>query len=43
LPSYTNATARDSAIASPVAGMMVFDQGTSKAQVYNGASWVDLH
>ena len=43
LVNYADATARDAAITAPEAGMMVFITGTSKAQVYDGASWVDLH
>lgn len=46
LATYADATARDTAIPSPVAGMMVFISGTSKAQVNtNGTTggWVDLH
>ena len=43
LVSYADATARDAAITSPSAGMLVFITGTGKAQVYTGASWVDLH
>lgn len=43
LVNYADATARDAAIASPEAGMMVFITGTSKAQVYDGSSWIDLH
>lgn len=27
----------------PVAGMVIFNASTSKLQVYNGTSWVDLH
>ena len=41
--NYADATARDAAITSPAAGMLVFITGTGKAQVYTGASWVDLH
>jgi len=43
LVSYADSTARDAAITAPEAGMMVFITGTSKAQVYDGAAWVDLH
>jgi len=44
---YADVAARDAAIASPVAGMMVFltDDGTGAArfQGYDGASWVNLN
>ena len=43
LKAYADTTARDSAIASPVAGMLVYLTATNKAQVYNGSGWVDLH
>ena len=43
LVNYADTSARDSAITSPEAGMMVFIIGTSKAQVYDGSAWVDLH
>jgi hypothetical protein len=43
LVNYADSTARDAAITAPEAGMMVFITGTSKAQVYDGAAWVDLH
>ena len=46
LPIYTDASARDTDIASPEAGMMVFLTGTSKAQVNTDGTtggWVDLH
>jgi|SRR6056300_575357 hypothetical protein len=43
LVNYADATARDAAITAPEAGMMVFVTGTSKAQVYDGSAWVDLH
>ena len=43
LVNYADSTARDAAITSPEAGMMVFIVGTSKAQVYDGSTWVDLH
>jgi cytoskeletal protein CcmA (bactofilin family) len=41
--SYADATARDTAITSPEAGMMVFLTGTSKFSGYNGAAWNDLN
>lgn len=46
LVSYADGTARDAAIPSPTAGMMVFLTGTSKAQVNTDGTtggWVDLH
>jgi len=47
LQVYADTTARDAAITSPAAGMMVFltDNGSAapKAQVYDGSAWVDLH
>jgi hypothetical protein len=42
LKAYADTTARDSAIASPVAGMLVYLTATNKAQVYNGTAWEDL-
>ena len=43
LYNYADATARDAALTSPEAGMMVYITDTNKAQVYNGTSWIDLH
>ena len=43
LVNYADTTARDAAITSPEAGMMVFVTSVSKAQVYTGVAWVDLH
>ena len=43
LVKFADATARDAAITSPVAGMMVFVTDVAKAQVYTGSAWVDLH
>lgn len=43
LVSYADTTARDAAIASPVAGMMIYLTATNKAQVYNGTTWNDLY
>ena len=46
LPIYADSTARDTDIASPEPGMMVFLTGTSKAQVNTDGTtggWVDLH
>ena len=42
LPAYADASAL-SGIASPVAGMMVYQTDTNKAVVYNGTSWNDLY
>ena len=43
LAVYANNTARDTAIPSPAAGMMIFNQTGSKFQGFNGSSWVDLN
>ena len=43
LPTYASNAARDSAIASPNAGMMVFNTTGTKFQGYTGATWVDLN
>ena len=43
LPVYANNAARDSAVASPNAGMMVFNTTGTKFQGYTGATWVDLN
>ena len=43
LPQYGSDSARDTTIATPVAGMMIYKTDTNKAQVYNGTIWVDLH
>lgn len=43
LPVYTNNTARDAAIPTPAAGMMVFNQTGLKFQGYNGTAWIDLN
>ena len=40
---YADATARDAAIATPTAGMMVFNTTSTKFQGYTGAAWVDLN
>ena len=40
---YADATARDAAITSPQAGMMVFVTSGTKFQGYTGAAWVDLN
>ena len=40
---YANDTARDAAIASPAAGMMVFNTTGAKFQGYDGTSWVNLN
>jgi len=46
--TYADATARDAAITTPVAGMMVFltdgdGAGNPKFQGYDGSAWVDLN
>jgi hypothetical protein len=47
LAVFADGTARDAAITAPAAGMLCFltDNGSavSKAQVYDGSAWVDLH
>jgi len=43
LVDYATTTARDAAVTSPQAGMMIYLSATNKAQVYNGTSWIDLH
>jgi hypothetical protein len=43
LAVYANATARDTAITAPTAGMMVFNTTSTKFQGYTGAAWVDLN
>jgi len=43
LATYLDAAERDAAVTSPVGGMLVFITSTSKAQVYDGTAWVDLH
>lgn len=40
---YANNAARDAAIASPVAGMIVLDSGNSQFQGYTGSTWVALN
>ena len=36
---YADNTARDAAIASPIAGQMVFKTDIAKLQFYNGSAW----
>ena len=43
LPFYANDSARDTALSSPAAGMVVFNTTGTKFQGYTGASWVDLN
>jgi len=43
LAVYADATARDAAIATPTAGMMVFNTTSTKFQGYTGSAWVDLN
>jgi hypothetical protein len=45
---FANTTARDLAIPTPEAGMVIFNEnddlpGNAKLQCYNGTTWVDLH
>ena len=40
---YADDTARDTAVASPAAGMIVFNSTGTKFQGYTGAAWVDLN
>ena len=40
---YADNTARDAAITTPVAGMMVFNTTGTKFQGYTGSAWVDLN
>lgn len=42
LPNYANATARDTAIPSPVNGMMIYNSGTGTIQQYIGGAWSDI-
>lgn len=39
IPRFTDSTARDAAIVSPVEGMMCYLTGSDELQIYNGASW----
>jgi len=41
--TYADATARNTAITSPAAGMIVFLTGTSKFSGYNGSTWDNLN
>lgn len=43
LVNYADTTARDTAIPTPEAGMMIYLTATNKAQVWNGSAWTDLH
>jgi hypothetical protein len=43
LAVYADATARDAAITSPSAGMMIFLTAGTKFQGYTGSAWVDLN
>lgn len=40
IPRFADATARDAAIATPVAGQMVYNTTTGLFEAWNGASWV---
>lgn len=43
LAVYADATARDAAVTSPTAGMMIFLTAGTKFQGYTGSAWVDLN
>ena len=43
LAVYADATARNAAITSPTAGMIVFNTTGTKFQGYTGSAWVDLN
>lgn len=43
LPVYANDAARNAAIPSPAAGMLIFNSTGTKFQGYTGAAWVDLN
>ena len=43
LKVYADDSARDTAIATPAAGMLVFNTTGTKFQGYNGSAWVDLN
>lgn len=43
LAVYADNTARDAAITSPTAGMLVFNTTNTKFQGYTGSAWVDLN
>ena len=40
---YTDATARNTFIATPTKGMIVFNDATNKFEGYDGTAWVDLN
>jgi len=40
---YADDAARDAAIPTPTAGMMVFNTTGTKFQGYTGSAWVDLN
>jgi hypothetical protein len=43
LPFFADDAARDAAITSPAAGMMIFNSTGTKFQGYTGSAWVDLN
>jgi hypothetical protein len=43
LKSYADTNARNAAITTPTAGMMIFVTDVAKFQGYNGSAWVDLN
>src|SRR5262245_44789459 len=42
LTPFANAAARDTAIPTPVAGMICYLTGSNVVQVYNGSKWVTI-
>jgi hypothetical protein len=42
VPIYADVTARNLAISSPEAGMMIFLTSTARFQGYNGSTWIDF-
>lgn len=43
LAVYANSTARDAAVTSPAAGMIIFNSTGTKFQGYTGSIWIDLN
>jgi hypothetical protein len=42
MPVYADATARDAAITSPTAGMIIYNTGSGNVQVYSGSAWGNI-
>ena len=42
MPVYADATARDTAITSPTAGMIIYNTATANVQVYSGSAWGNI-